>query len=115
MMSRRRPRAQEEEGAQSDGETVKQTTSDSEDESPQSDGEIAEKLRDTYQKQFGKIFDATVSETLHQNVSHIMSEKDKCISYSLEMNQSADLTQEEFESTHLGYNPKREPVGHHIR
>ena len=37
---------------------------------------------------------------------HIMSENEKCLSYSLEVNQFTDSTQEECESTYLGYKPQ---------
>ena len=36
----------------------------------------------------------------------IMSENEKCLSYSLEVNQFTDSTKEEFESTYLGYKPQ---------
>ena len=36
----------------------------------------------------------------------IMSENEKCLSYSLGVNQFTDSTQEECESTYLGYNPQ---------
>ena len=36
----------------------------------------------------------------------IMSENEKCISYSLGVNQFTDSTQEECESTYLGYKPQ---------
>ena len=35
-----------------------------------------------------------------------MSENEKCLSYSLEVNQFTDSTQEECESTYLGYKPQ---------
>ena len=35
-----------------------------------------------------------------------MSENEKCLSRSLEVNQFTDLTKEEFESTYLGYKPQ---------
>ena len=37
---------------------------------------------------------------------HIMSEHEKDLSYSLGVNQFTDLTNEEFESMYLGYNPQ---------
>ena len=37
---------------------------------------------------------------------HTMGENEKCLSYSLGVNQFTDLTKEEFESTYLGYNPQ---------
>ena len=37
---------------------------------------------------------------------HIMSENEKCLSYSLEVKQFTDSTQEECESTYLGYKPQ---------
>ena len=47
------------------------------------------------------------SEVLrNQNMLHIMSENEKCLSYSLEVNQFTDSTQEECESTYLGYKPQ---------
>ena len=36
----------------------------------------------------------------------IMSENEKCLSYSLEVNQFTDSTQEECESTYFGYKPQ---------
>ena len=48
--------------------------------------------------------DGQSSEVLrNQNMLHIMSENEKCLSYSLGVNQFTDSTQEECESTYLGY------------
>ena len=48
--------------------------------------------------------DGQSSEVLkNQNMLHIKSENEKCPSYSLEVNQFTDSTQEECESTYLGY------------
>ena len=50
--------------------------------------------------------DGQSSEVLkNQNMLHIMSENEKCLSYSL-VSQFTDLTKEEFESTYLGYKPQ---------
>ena len=60
--------------------------------------------------------DGQSSEVLkNQNMLHIMSENEKCLSYSLEVNQFTDMTKEEFESTYLGQTPEREQVGRHMR
>ena len=49
----------------------------------------------------------------NQNMLRILSENEKCLSYSLEVNQFTDSTQEEYESTYLRIQtPKREQVGH---
>ena len=37
---------------------------------------------------------------------HIMSENEKCLWYSLKVNQFTDSTQEECESTYFGYKPQ---------
>ena len=51
--------------------------------------------------------DGQSSEVLkNQNMLHITCEHEKCLSYSLGVNQFTDLTEEECESTHLGYNPQ---------
>ena len=51
--------------------------------------------------------DGQSSEVLrNQNMLHIMYENEKCSSYSLGVNQFTDSTQEECESTYLGYNPQ---------
>ena len=51
--------------------------------------------------------DGQSSEVLkNQNMLRIMSENEKCLSYSLEVNQFTDSTQEECESTYLGYKPQ---------
>ena len=51
--------------------------------------------------------DGQSSEVLrNQNVLHIMSENENCRSYSLGVNQFTDSTQEECESTYLGYKPQ---------
>ena len=42
----------------------------------------------------------------NQSMLRIMSENGKCLSYSLEVNQFTDSTQEECESTYLGYKPQ---------
>ena len=42
----------------------------------------------------------------NQNMMRIISENEKCLSYSLEVNQFTHSTQEECESTHLGYKPQ---------
>ena len=48
--------------------------------------------------------DEQSSEVLrNQNMLHIMSENEKCLSYSLGVNQFTDSTQEECESTYFGY------------
>ena len=48
--------------------------------------------------------DGQSSEVLkNQNMLRIMSENEKCLSYSLEVNQFTYSTQEECESTYLGY------------
>ena len=39
-------------------------------------------------------------------MSHIMSDYEKDLAYSLGVNQFTDLTKEEFECTYLGYNPQ---------
>ena len=41
-----------------------------------------------------------------ESTSHIMSENEKCPSYSLEANPFTDSTQEECESTYVGYKPQ---------
>ena len=47
------------------------------------------------------------SEVLkNHNMLRIMSENEKCLSYSLGVNQFTDLTEEECESTYLGYKPQ---------
>ena len=43
---------------------------------------------------------------MNQNMLRIMSENEKDLSYSLEVNQLTDSTQEECESTYLGYKPQ---------
>ena len=51
--------------------------------------------------------DGQSSEVLkNQNMLHIMSENEKGLSYSLGVNQFTDLTEEECESTYLGYKHK---------
>ena len=51
--------------------------------------------------------DGQSSEVLrNQNMLHIMSENEKCLPYSLGVNQFTDLTEEECESTYLGYKPQ---------
>ena len=51
--------------------------------------------------------DGQSSEVLkNQNMLRIMSENEKCLSYSLGVNQFTDSTQEECESTYLGYKPQ---------
>ena len=51
--------------------------------------------------------DGQSSEVLrNQNMLRIMSENEKGLSYSLEVNQFTDSTQEECESTYLGYKPQ---------
>ena len=48
--------------------------------------------------------DGQSSEVLkNQNMLRIMSENEKCLSYSLEVNHFTDSTQEKCESTYLGY------------
>ena len=52
----------------------------------------------------GESRDGLSSEVLkNQNMLHIVSENEKCLSYSLGVNQFTDLTKEECESTYLGY------------
>ena len=60
--------------------------------------------------------DGQSSEVLrNQNMLHIMSENEKCLSYSLGVNEFTGLTEEECESTYLGYKPlEREQVGYHV-
>ena len=51
--------------------------------------------------------DGQSSEVLkNQNILRIMRENEKCLSYSLEVNQFTDSTQEECASTYLGHKPQ---------
>ena len=51
--------------------------------------------------------DGQPSEVLkNQNMLHIMSENEKSLSYSLIVNQFTDSTNEELESTYLGFKPQ---------
>jgi len=68
-------------------------------------------LWSSYQEQFGKTYDDSVStdarrEIWHQNMLYIMKENEKNTAYSLGVNQFTDLTNEEFTSTYLGYKPQ---------